>query len=143
MSPQCTNHGMETVRTSHNVVLQQGGSVNVSIAPVVVSGAQIAFPPVVTDARLDGFGQQIADLLKVNVKGTAQEFLDGSIDRNSLSLITPPEFRKFLSISSAKFSGLTDGSLRMVARGNFRITGPDALALCNQFWPAGKCASVE
>jgi uncharacterized membrane protein len=141
--PACTNHGMQTVRTSHNKLFSQGGSITITITPSVGLGSAIQFLPEVTDVQLSGLGQTFANLFGINTKKIAQDVLSHSIDPDSMKLITPPEFSKFVTLNDANFYSGSDGSLRMKAQGIFKITGPDAISLCKQYWPEGKCATVQ
>ena len=141
--PACTNHGMKTVRTSHNKLVEQGGSLSVSIAPSIFSGSSIRFTPVVTDVHVDGFAQTVVDFFKLDLKKIVQNILDSSIDESLLSVIAPDEFKNIVTLNSVNFYSGVGGSLRMSAAGTVKITGPEALKLCQQFWPQGKCFAIH
>jgi uncharacterized membrane protein len=139
--PKCTNHGIKTVRTSHNKILQQSGGLTVSIEPSVV-GNQISLNPSVTSVQLEGFAQVFVDLLNIDLKQIAQSLLDSAIDPGELTLAIPPDMRDFTTLEDAKFVD-EDGELWLSVAGKFEITGSDALTLCKRFWPEGKCEAVH
>jgi hypothetical protein len=74
--PSCVNHGMKTVRTSENRLLEQSGSLTVAIAPSIRKGSIVDLAPTVTDVHLDGLGQLFADLLRIGIMGIAQNLIE-------------------------------------------------------------------
>jgi len=136
--PDCTTR-MVTTSTSKNVVLQQGGSLSVSFRPYIVAQKEIRLSPVVTDVHLDGFAQNIVNLLRINLKDKAQNWLNAGLDPSALSLVLPQEIRDYTQLQEAHFYQQNDGELGMMATGNINVTSSGLIKLCQDFWPAGKC----
>jgi hypothetical protein len=130
---------MVTTRTSKNVVLQQSGSLTVSFHPYIVAQKEIRLSAVVTDVRLSGFAQNVIDLLRINLKSKAQNWLDAELDPATLSLVLPAEIRDYTQLQEAHFYQQGNGELGMVATGTINLKSSDLLRLCHDFWPAGKC----
>ncbi|TWI60266.1 putative membrane protein [Bradyrhizobium huanghuaihaiense] len=136
--PDCTTR-MVTTRTSKNVVLQQGGSVTVSFRPYIAGQKEIRLSSVVTDVHLDGFGQSVVNLLRINLKDRAQGLLDTGLDPAMMSFALPDEIRNFTQLREAHFYDQGDGELGMIATGTIDLRSSDLLKLCHDFWPSGKC----
>jgi hypothetical protein len=137
--PDCTNHGMKTVRTTHNIVLQQSGSISMSLAPTVNNGQAIAVTATVTDVHLNGFAQTLVNLLNINLKSKAQDILDEIVDENTFSVSLPDELKDVAEISEAHFHTSVDGHLWLSGSGSFQIDSQKALILCERFWQKGNC----
>jgi uncharacterized membrane protein len=136
--PDCTVR-MVTTQTSKNVVVQLGGSLTVSFRPYIVGQKEIRLSPIVTDAHLDGFAQNVADLLKINLRDKAQGSLDAGLDPTMLSFVLPQEIRNFTQLQEAHFYQQKNGELGMLATGTINLNSSDLLTLCHDFWPAGEC----
>jgi uncharacterized membrane protein len=108
--PDCTTR-MVTTSTSKNVVLQQGGSLTVSFRPYIVGQKEIRLSPIVTDVHLDGFAQNVVNLLKINLKGKAQDWLDAALDPAKYPLVLPQEIRDYTQLQEAHFYQQNDGEL--------------------------------
>ena len=138
--PSCTTR-MVTTSTSKNTIVQQGGSLTVAFQPSISNRKDITVAATVTNVHLDGLGQAVANLLRVDLKEKAQSILNSSLDPRLLAQALPPELRDFTELSNVQFYGST--SLWMSAAAHVKITGADAIKLCQRFWPAGKCSAVK
>lgn len=136
--PQCTNHGFKTVRTSKNRLIQQSGSIDVSLTPTISDGRDVQIEANVTSAKLDGLGQFFADLLGLNLKNMASDAIDNAIDSNDLYFSMPEDVRDFVTLDQVKFDN-SNNSINLFISGSFEIKGQDAMKLCAKFWPEGKC----
>ena len=120
--------------------MRQGGELQISLRPSIVARKDVQVSAVVTKARLDGFGQSVVDLFRINLKSTAQRMVDAGFDASSIEIALPPEIRDFTELSDARVK--TEIGLWLRSTGTFKLRSTDILKLCKEFWPAGKCSAI-
>lgn len=137
--PSCSVTWANT-RTSKNLVLQQSGNMRVDLTPQVTGGNQIGLAASVADAHLDGLGQVLADLFRVNLRALAQQRLDAAVGGSQMQYSIPNELRPFAHVDSVAFY---DGGDRLMMRavGRFSIALSQIAVLCNQLSGWSGCAA--
>lgn len=135
--PRCTTR-MDTTRTSKTRLLQQSGTVRIALSPVVTEGNAIRMRATVESVDLDGLGDFVAGILRVDLKNRAQSQLNHAVDNAKLTLAAPPELRPYISVDKAEFFDGGD-SLRLRAVGSFIVTSATLAPLCQKLFDAEDC----
>lgn len=141
--PSCTT-SFKTTRTSKSKILQQSGSITLSLLPSISNGFRLGVDAIVDDVNLDGMGDFFARIFRLNVRSMAQSRIDETLaGSEALRYAIPYDIRPYTQLQSAMFYDRGGGSLGLKIEGRFDIRSAGVIDLCRKLWPAGRCEATD